>query len=204
MRKNKNLLLIFVRNPEYGKVKNRLAADVGAQTALDIYKFLLQHTAAITRDLDMDKEVHYSEKIDVNDFWDDAVYRKKLQKGEDLGERMQNAFQEGFAAGYSNIIIIGSDLYDLNTKDLERAFVVLETSEYVIGPAEDGGYYLLGMKSVNYAIFRNKRWSTETVFQDTIKDMNTKKITILDRRNDIDLAEDLQDHPAFQQFFKNT
>ena len=199
---NKNLLLIFTRNPEPGKVKKRLAASIGDKAALEIYKSLLHHTAEITKRLPVDKEVYYSEKIEKNDSWDDKIYDKTVQKGEDLGERMKNAFQKGFAAGYTNIIIIGSDLYDLHQEDLDKAFKALQTSDYVIGPAQDGGYYLLGMKSLNAAVFERKAWSTKTVFQDTLKDLNEKKTTILEIRNDIDYVEDLKDHPAFHKYIK--
>ena len=199
---NKNLLLIFTRNPEFGKVKKRLAASIGDSAALEIYTSLLQHTAEITRKLPVDKEVCYSEKTEENDSWDDKIYNKRVQKGKDLGERMKNAFQAGFAAGYTNIIIIGSDLYDLNQEDLQKAFGALRNSDYVIGPALDGGYYLLGMKSMNAAVFVNKPWSTKTVFQETLKDLNEKEITLLDTRNDIDYVEDLKDHPVFHKYLK--
>ena len=201
MPNDKNLLLIFTRNPEPGKVKKRLAASIGDEPALEIYKFLLKHTLEITKDLPADKEVYYSEKIEKEDLWDEN-YSKKLQKGEDLGERMKNAFQNGFESGYRNIIIIGSDLYDLQKNDLEKAFSALEISDYVIGPAIDGGYYLLGMKSLNLKLFKNKSWSTASVFEDTIKDINSKNITILEKRNDIDVFEDIKNIPVFQQFIK--
>lgn len=199
MPKNKNLLLIFTRNPELGKVKKRLAAKTGEKAALDIYKFLLKHTSEITANLSADKEVHYSERIEKEDFWDET-YTKKVQTGDDLGERMKNAFQQGFESGYQNIIIIGSDIYDLRHSDLEKAFKTLETSDYVIGPAMDGGYYLLGMKSLNLDLFKNKAWSTHSVFEETVKDMISKNIAILEKRNDIDHIEDLEDLPVFKQF----
>ena len=101
-----NLLLIFTRNPELGKCKTRLAATVGDQAALDIYNFLLQHTAKVTSQLSCDKAVYYSEEIWQDDVWDANTYEKKLQEGSDLGEKMINAFKEGFAAGYKNIIVI--------------------------------------------------------------------------------------------------
>ncbi len=201
MPKNKNLLLIFTRNPEPGKAKKRLAASIGEESALKIYKFLLKHTSEITKDLPADKEVYYSEKIEKEDMWDES-YGKKLQKGEDLGEKMKNAFQTGFASGYRNIIIIGSDLFEIKKDDLEEAFKSLENSDYVLGPATDGGYYLLGMKSLNLKLFKNKSWSTASVFEDTIKDINSENITILEKRNDIDVFEDIKGVPVFQQFLK--
>ncbi|GHA42927.1 hypothetical protein GCM10007103_25110 [Salinimicrobium marinum] len=201
MPENKNLLLIFTRNPEPGKVKKRLASSIGDEPALEIYKFLLKHTSEITKDLPVHKEVYYSERIEKEDLWNET-YGEKLQKGEDLGERMKNAFQNGFESGYRNIIIIGSDLFEITKDDLEEAFNALENSDYVIGPAKDGGYYLLGMKTLNLKLFKNKSWSTASVFEDTIKDINSKHITILEKRNDIDVFEDIRDVPVFQQFLK--
>ncbi len=199
---SKNLLLIFTRNPEFGKVKTRLARDIGHQAALDIYKFLLAHTAKICTPLDTEKAVYYSEEIPNNDLWNAAVFQKKKQVGEDLGERMQNAFAEGFNLGYSKIIIIGSDLYDIETKDLEQAFKVLNNHEIVIGPAEDGGYYLLGMKQLYPKLFKNKNWGTATVLQDTINELKKSNYKLLEKRNDVDLYSDIKDHPAFIPFFK--
>ena len=199
---SKNLLLIFTRNPEFGKVKTRLARDIGHQAALDIYKFLLAHTAKICTPLDTEKAVYYSEEIPNNDLWNATVFQKKKQVGEDLGERMQNAFAEGFHLGYSKIIIIGSDLYDIETKDLEQAFNVLNNHEIVIGPAEDGGYYLLGMKQLHPKLFKNKNWGTATVLQDTINELKKSNYKLLEKRNDVDLYSDIKDHPAFIPFFK--
>ena len=199
---SKNLLLIFTRNPEFGKVKTRLARDIGHQASLDIYKFLLAHTVKICTPLDTEKAVYYSEEIPNNDLWNAAVFQKKKQVGEDLGERMQNAFAEGFHLGYSKIIIIGSDLYDIETKDLEQAFNVLNNHEIVIGPAEDGGYYLLGMKQLHPKLFKNKNWGTATVLQDTINELKKSNYKLLEKRNDVDLYSDIKDHPAFIPFFK--
>lgn len=200
MAKSKNLLLIFTRNPILGKVKRRLAARTGDDLALKIYKFLLEHTASVTGNLQVDKEVWYSEKIETGDIWDEETFQKRIQQGNDLGQRMENAFKAGFEQGYQNIIIIGSDLYDLDQDDLERAFNSLEESPYVIGPAEDGGYYLLGMKDLDPAIFKNKNWGANTVFRETLKEIHNKSVILLEPRNDIDHFKDIKDHPAFQQF----
>ena len=198
-----NLLIIFTRNPELGKVKTRLAKDVGDQSALEIYEFLLKHTVSVTKDLEFAKEVHYSEEIQHNDIWDEDIYIKKSQIEGGLGEKMEHAFLSGFKNGYENIIIIGSDLYDLNRKELEEAFKALETFEYVLGPAEDGGYYLLGMNIFNQKIFKNKAWGTDTVLRDTLIDLKDQQIRLLDERNDIDVYEDIKEHADFQQFFQH-
>lgn len=201
--KSKNLLLIFTRNPEFGKCKSRLAAKVGKQTALDIYKFLLDHTVSITKKLEANRTVLYSEEIWENDIWDNTIYQKQLQKGDDLGIRMKNAFEEGFNAGYTKIIVIGSDMFDLSQENLELAFKKLDSSDFVIGPAEDGGYYLLGMKILEPSLFVDKNWGTNTVLRDTLDNLKNKKIELLEIRNDVDYYEDIKDISAFQPFLKD-
>lgn len=202
MLKSKNLLLIFTRNPELGKVKSRLAKDVGEQSALDIYKFLLNHTKKVTQNLPVDKQVWYSENVNENDVWDAEIYTKKEQlQVADLGERMQHAFQAGFDKGYEKIIIIGSDLYDIETKDLEVAFGILNTNEAVIGPATDGGFYLLGMKTMITEVFQNKNWGSETVLQDTLHDLKKYNFDKLEERNDVDYLSDIENNDVFKPFF---
>jgi len=200
---SKNLLLILTRNPELGKCKTRLASKVGDKAALEIYKFLLDKTVSFTKDLKVEKWVYYSEEVWENDIWNNNLYSKKLQTGTDLGERMMNAFKEGFQAGFKNIIIIGSDMYHLNQSDLEEAFSKLEHHEYVIGPAEDGGYYLLGMKSLKTALFQNKKWGTNTVLADTLSDIKEDSFVLLNEKNDVDYYEDIKDIEAFAPFLKH-
>mgnify|MGYP006160412147 CR=1 FL=1 len=197
---SKNLLLIFTRNPELGKAKTRLAKTVGDKTALEIYKFLLQKTRDESQNVSSDKAVYYSVKIRENDIWSKDIYQKHQQFGEDLGIRMLNAFKKSFGDGYEKVLIIGSDLYDLTSENIEKAFTDLENNDVVLGPAEDGGYYLLGMNSLHSKIFKNKNWGTETVRKDTLADLKDKKVHLLKELNDIDIFEDIKYHPSFQQF----
>ena len=198
----KNLLLVFTRNPELGKVKTRLAKTVGNATALKIYTFLLKRTRDIAIKVSADKAVYYSVKVRENDIWDASIFQKHQQVGEDLGIRMLHAFKNGFKAGYEKVIIIGSDLYDLTSETIENAIIALENNEVVIGPAEDGGYYLLGMNSLEEKVFKNKEWGTETVRKDTLEDLKDKKVFLLGELNDVDVFEDIEHHPAFQTFLK--
>ncbi len=170
---------------------------------MDIYKFLLAHTVKITTDLPVVKMVYYSEAIWESDVWPSEIYKKQLQQGEDLGARMQNAFQKGFDEGFEKIIIIGSDMYDLALPDLELAFKQLEDHDFVVGPAADGGYYLLGMKRLKAELFNNKNWGGPTVFRDTISDLKDESHTLLEIKNDVDVYEDIQDITAFQPFLKH-
>lgn len=200
----KNLLLIFTRNPELGKAKTRLAKTVGDQTALEIYKFLLERTRDISSRVNADKAVYYSVKIRENDIWNPDIFNKHQQLGEDLGIRMLNAFKNGFNSGYKKVLIIGSDLYDLSAKNIEKAFKELDSKDVVIGPAIDGGYYLLGMNSLQENVFKNKDWGTETVRKDTLQDLFDKKVKLLEFKNDIDIYEDIVNIPEIMETFINT
>lgn len=189
------LLLLFVRNPELGKVKTRLAATVGPEMALEIYMRLLQHTREVTKQLPVHKRVYYTNAINPNDLWPNDVYDKHVQPSGDLGQKMRAAFASAFEEGYTSVVIIGSDCLQLTEYIILEAYRQLETHEVVIGPALDGGYYLLGMNRLYPELFENKRWSTEHVFPDTIQDLQNLHLSyaLLPRLSDVDHAEDLDE-----------
>ena len=189
----KPLLIIFYRNPKLGEVKTRLATTLGKEKALDIYKKLALHTKTITEPLLMDKIVFYSEGVDLMDIWPNATYLKAIQHGQDLGDKMKIAFTAGFESGYTSICIIGTDCYELTTKAIEQAFHLLQSSDAVIGPAVDGGYYLLGMRSVHPSLFSKKQWGSSTVFFDTLRDLESLglKYAKLQPLRDVDTEADL-------------
>ncbi|MCO5724640.1 TIGR04282 family arsenosugar biosynthesis glycosyltransferase [Robiginitalea marina] len=194
-----NALLIFTRNPEPGKCKTRLAAKIGDRAALGIYSFLLGHTAALCCELEgVDKLVYFSDRLGDGSIWDPGVFRYRLQSGEDLGERMASAFRETLEAGYSRVIIIGSDLYDLSAADLRHAFELLEEKDAVLGPARDGGYYLLGLKRLVPPLFQHKAWGSETVLEESLRDLEGMQVGLLPERNDIDRYEDIAGHTLFE------
>jgi len=190
---SKNALIIFVRNPELGKCKTRLAETVGDEAALEVYKHLLQHTAHVAKSIVADRFVFYSEMVQKNDIWDDDIFIKKLQSEGDLGMKMEHAFFEIFQMDYEKIIIIGSDLFELKPQHINEAYQHLNTNEAVIGPAKDGGYYLLGLTSMKEFLFRNKSWSTSKVLEETLNNLkeNNIKFTTLELLNDIDTYDDL-------------
>jgi Uncharacterized protein conserved in bacteria len=189
----KSLLIIFYRNPKMGAVKTRLAATIGKKKALSIFNKLAVHTKNITESLTMDKIVFYSDSMDLMDIWPNATYLKTLQKGEGLGDKMEHAFTSGFESGYDSICIIGTDCYELTSEIVTHAFQALQQADVVIGPALDGGYYLLGMGSLHVELFRNKRWSTQTVFQDTLRDIEALGLNHvrLQQLRDVDTEDDL-------------
>ena len=184
-------LIIFVRNPVLGKVKTRLAATIGNEKALAVYKHLLQYTRRITQNLSVTKFVFYADEINTDDLWNG--YKKQLQSGNDLGERMKNAFEELFLQGFNKICIIGSDCYDLKEAIVKTAFEKLAEADVVIGPVTDGGYYLLGLKKVVAEFFINKQWSTSGIFAETCKEAKLLQLSVseLPLLNDIDEEKDL-------------
>ena len=199
---SKKALIIFIRNPELGQCKTRLAKTTGDEAALNIYTFLLQHTAQVSEAVKADKYVFYSETINKNDLWNTDVFRKKIQNGTDLGSRMENAFSKLFGLGYEKVMIIGSDLLDLNQHHIEIAFEAFNHHDVVIGPSKDGGYYLLGMKKIHENIFKNKTWGTETVLKETLNDLQNIKVELLEELNDIDTFEDMKHYKQLEQFYK--
>jgi rSAM/selenodomain-associated transferase 1 len=192
----KNLLIIFYRNPELGKVKTRLAKTLGDEKALAIYLRLAAHTRLITEEIPIDKAVYYSHFVDTEDGWANSAYAKKIQRGTDLGEKMLHAFEDGFKNGYSSICIIGTDCLELQQSIISNAFEQLHIYDTVLGPAKDGGYYLLGMKKLLKEAFQNKEWSTDTVASSTLKDFIQKQLNyyVLPPLTDIDEEKDLPEH----------
>ena len=198
---SKKALIIFTRNPQLGKCKTRLAKTIGNEAALKIYTYLLHHTAQVSESVKADKYVFYSESINENDLWNTDIFRKKLQYGTDLGTRMENAFSELFGLGYEKVMLIGSDLLELNPQHIESAFEKLSQHEIVIGPSKDGGYYLLGMKVMHETLFKNKTWGTETVLSETLNDLQNWDIELLEELNDIDTFEDMKHYKQLEQFY---
>jgi rSAM/selenodomain-associated transferase 1 len=190
--KHPDALVIFVKNLVYGNVKTRLAATIGKEGAYAIYASLVWHTRSVTQNIQGDKFVYYSDEVEDDDAWDDRFY-KKIQHGTGLGERMMNALKDMFAEGYKNVVIIGSDCPALKEQIISNAFQQLESNDVVIGPAFDGGYYLVGMKELYPYLFEKMEWSTPEVFETTITRCKSLDLNfaILPRLHDIDEEKDL-------------
>lgn len=194
---NKSLLLVFSKNPTLGKVKTRLAKTIGKEKALKVYKALLKKTASVLEELEVDIHLYYSDFIEKNDLFSTVATQKKRQTGEQLGERMSNAFRESLIS-YNKVVIIGTDLWTLEIQDIKNAFRALENHAAVLGPSTDGGYYLLGIKEVIPQIFLNKQWGTSSVLPNTLKDLKSIKYHLLPEKNDIDTFSDLEEHPTLK------
>ena len=190
----KNLLILFVKHPIPGQVKTRLAAGIGHDKALAVYRELLAHTLAESLKVAAETVVFYGNDIPEADLWSEAGLPRVAQRGEGLGERMAHAFRWGFQRGYERLVLVGSDIAGLNAPDLDQAFRWLDEVPAVFGPANDGGYYLIGLRQMLPSLFENKAWSTESVLSDSLRDLRLAQFDfrLLPEVADIDLVEDLR------------
>lgn len=187
------LLMVFVKNPVKGKVKTRLAKSLGEEQTLEIYKKLIGHTRRVIEALACKKVIYYSDHVDQYDDWHPGIYSKELQNGNDLGAKMANAFRKGLKS-HNKVIIIGSDCPGISRKIIGDGFKMLEDKEVVIGPAEDGGYYLLGMNKYHPFLFEDLKWGTSSVFSDTLGKIKSHRLDhgLLPELVDIDEKKDLK------------
>ena len=211
-------MIIFARYPALGKVKTRLASSLGKEFALGFYKEcsirlfeeVRNHNDFFTAFL------FYSEKDELNKMidWAGSGFEYYYQEGNDLGERMSNAFNKAFTLGAKKTVIIGTDVPDISNNLIASSFSLLDEKDFVIGPSIDGGYYLLGMKNLNCDLFSGIGWSTETVLDHTINriEKNNFSFAKLKQLHDIDDEQSLKlwinegrkdyDNPVFK-FVKN-
>ena len=189
------LLIIFTRNPERGKVKTRLAAATDDDFALGIHEKLLEITKKAAGTCGGDVAVYYSEHFPERDIFSGTGAAVFVQKGKDLGLRMLNAFRQAFLDGYKRVVLIGTDCPGLSAGILRDAFSLLEMNGAVIGPAEDGGYYLIGLRALLPELFTGKRWSTPHVCEEALDALENNGVNcaLLPELRDIDTIEDLFD-----------
>lgn len=189
--KKNSALIVFIKNPRLGKVKTRLARTLGKKKALQIYQALLSHTRLVSLGVDINRHLYYSHFIDHNDNWSSENFDKQLQLGNDLGIRMSNAFQE-ILIQHDKAIIIGSDCASLSPEIIKNAFELLDENDFVVGPALDGGYYLLGMNHFHPEVFQDIEWSTSSVFDLTIQKIKclNKTYALAPKLSDIDTEAD--------------
>ena len=197
---SRKLLIVFVKNIRFGKVKTRLAKTVGNKAAFDVYKYLVKITEEESSKIkNIERHIYFSD-IAIADKW--RTDKHFIQKGENLGDRMKDAFSRGFDLGFDEIIGIGSDLPDLKSELIEAGFNSLKTNQTTFGPALDGGYYLFGMKEFLPFVFENKPWSKENLLDTTKIELMEKNISIglLETKNDVDTIEDLRTSSIAEKF----
>ena len=187
----RKLVLIFTKNALYGKVKTRLAKSIGDDLAFEVFGAISSHTRRIfVNKPGIDTHVYLSESLHSEEW---SSFPRKLQIGSDLGERMSNAFVNAFDDGYTDVIGIGTDLPEINAPLIDAAFEELNEVDVVLGPAIDGGYYLIGMTRFHPELFEGIEWSKESVLRDTLAKTKSKCLTVrkLPTMNDVDTVEDL-------------
>jgi rSAM/selenodomain-associated transferase 1 len=197
---SENLLIIFAKNIVLGKVKTRLAKTVGDTAAFNVYRELIDITEKQSLSMvNCDVHVYFSD-VKINALWPNT--EKFVQHGNDLGERMMNAFKNSFNNGYKRVIGVGSDLPDLTAEIMMQGLDVLKSNDTVFGPSEDGGYYLIGMTHLIPQIFENKAWSTELLLDDTVKELKELDYStvLLETLNDVDTIEDLRNSSLAEKF----
>jgi len=191
-------VLVFVKAPEAGMVKTRLARRITDARALELYRCF---TADILDTLRLGghfiKICYYpKEARESVRHWLGSAYAYQEQNGSDLGEKMADAFARTFSRGWDKAILIGTDFPDLPGSIIEEALNRLDHRGAVIGPAQDGGYYLIGFRASAYLpeIFENISWSRPDVFRKTLDILERKAIGvhILPQWRDIDEYSDLE------------
>ncbi len=194
-----NALIIFAKQPLPGLVKTRLTPPLSPDQATELYRCMLGDTLAKVAELPAtDRLLMYEEQLGAAAYFQQTAAGCRLypQRGDDLGDRMANAFGLAFADGYQAAVIIGTDSPDLPLSFIEAAFRELEQSsvDAVYGPSEDGGYYLLGLKRVYAELFRDIPWSSDGVLEKSLARAERAGIrtTLLPSWYDVDTAADLQ------------
>lgn len=192
MPRKESQLLIFTKNPIPGKVKTRIGNVKGHDVALKVYKNLLKHTSAITEPLEkVSLKVFFNESIEGDEIWSSDIYKKALQVEGNLGMKMSDAIKNALVDS-EKVVLIGSDCAALSTTHLKEAFEKLDHYDIVIGPAEDGGYYLIGMKEFHREIFENMPWSEDHLLEETHNKIESLQLNpyYLEKLSDIDFWED--------------
>ena len=191
-----NTLLFFIKPPIPGQVKTRFQPELSAEESLLFYKTLvIDQLKCIKQDNNYDFNIFYSPPNPDNllQKWLGNDLALHAQSGTDLGERMNHAFEWAFKQGYNKAVLVGSDIPFITSATIKQAFLKLDQYDVIIGPSTDGGYYLMGLKKSDVDLFKNKSWSTERVFAQTMDVINQKKLTVykLEKKYDIDTYEDL-------------
>ena len=182
----KHQLIVFSRTPVPGKVKQRIARALGQNKALSIHHKLFDYTLQVVRSSGLPYKIYFSGPAAT------LPVDYELQHGKDLGQRMLNCFKKELKQADS-VCLIGSDCLEITPVILQQAFAVLANYDVVLGPAHDGGYYLVGMKAVYPKLFTNITWGTNTVLEKTLAVCRNQGLSyaLLPTLNDIDYKEDV-------------
>ena len=186
--------MIFVKAPRAGFVKTRLAQTVGAETALETYLGLVEVLVTNLADLPS-VDLHFAPADAWGEIepWLADQWTSSPQCDGDLGARLIHAFESAFSKRAKRVVVIGSDCPYATTEDIRDAFHQLAENDVVLGPAVDGGYWLVGLRSPAPELFRDINWSTETVLEDTLAKAKARELNVAQLRelSDVDTIADL-------------
>ncbi len=193
-----NNILLFVKYPKNGGVKTRLAKSIGDAAAVSLYKCFVEDILSSLKGLNAHIWICYYPENAKDDMavWLGSSYFYVLQKGENLGKRMQHCLKRSFDKGFEKTIVLASDIPEISENIINNAFKCLENNDTVIGPSYDGGYYLLGFNKKSYTteIFDDISWSTNLVYKETLGKIEEYKLqySVLDKINDMDTIDDIR------------
>ena len=187
-------LIIFTRYPEAGKVKTRLIPALGEKGAELLHRKMVEHTMTRVSSFEGEVEVHFTGgSHDLMKGWLGNQFQYRRQEGGCLGERLYNSVAEAFTENKKKVVVIGTDCPGLTLNHVKKAFRLLDRSDLVIGPAYDGGYYLIGLNKLFKELFQNITWSSSLVYRQTIKAAEQVNLQTadLEKLADIDCPADL-------------
>jgi rSAM/selenodomain-associated transferase 1 len=197
--RNANCLLFFVKYPQKGQVKTRLSAELDEDVTVGLYRNFILDLLSMLKGLEVQFQICFSPADSRKKFeeWLGTQYSYVPQQGDDLGQRMKNAFTHAFDQGFQRVVTIGSDSPDLPGDLINEAFLYLETQDAVIGPSTDGGYYLIGFNEAAFLpeAFEGIEWSTDLVLRKTLSILGRAglKFRQLPVWKDVDTLHDLKD-----------
>lgn len=193
-----SLIMFFVKNPEPGRVKTRLAEEIGEEKAAGIYRVMAEDALAALDAARIQVEIHYAPE-DAGPAvarWLGPGRRYVSQAGADLGERMENAFVSAFESGAMRAILVGSDIPELTPSHAVEALEALTDNDAALAPSGDGGYTLIGFRAGRFEplVFRGMNWGGREVLEETLSilrdgDLNVK---LMPELRDIDDLSDLR------------
>lgn len=190
-------VIVMVKYPLAGSVKTRLGRQIGMQNACELYREFVRILLETCRSTGFDIMVSCHPDHPVSDYrkWLGPGFQYMVQAGPDLGHKMRDAFEQAFSLGYDRVILTGSDLPHLPAATIEEAAQKTGTSDVVIGPALDGGYYLVAMTKDNFFpdMFDDILWSTANVLDITLEKLAAarRSFFLLTAMRDIDTLADL-------------
>lgn len=192
MREEDHLLMVFAKRPVAGRVKTRLAEEVGEDRALEVYRLLLEHTRRTCLEVPVRRQIWFDGRPADAGRWTAPQFESRVQPEGDLGARMSHAFREASGEGDVRMVLIGSDCADLRADHLRGAFEALTRHDLVLGPSSDGGYYLVGARAWHPELFKGISWSTPEVLSRTLEKARGQGLSthLLPELGDVDTAGD--------------